>query len=217
MSPIEILKSEAVALQAKEKALGHLMKHCDALEQVAKNHGYENWRACLAILSATSSAPASPPEEKIQTNITEMKRYESSEWNFALDIPKRWNSFPPVPTNSQFEVIRFRSREDGDHLLIVFRHPYNPKKSLKEISDKVQQHLAIGGFGNFSTAETTLRSRAALMLDFDKPQGIGIWSCRHYIVAEGTLSFTLGFGTNKRADMFQLYNRMAHSFEILAE
>jgi hypothetical protein len=242
MSPIETLKAEAVALQAKEKALGRILKHCDALEQVAKNHGYDNWRACLAVLSSTPPAVTTPPEEKAQMTIPEMKRYVSSEWNFALDIPKRWNSFPPVPTNSQYEVIRFRSHEEGIHLLIVFRMPHNPiheridkvledgkhllidfrmpnnpKKSIHERIDKVKEKLASKGFGNFSTAETTIGSRAAMTLDFDKLQDAGTWSCRHYFITEGTLWYTLGFGTSNKASMFELYDRMAQSFEILAE
>jgi hypothetical protein len=141
-------------------------------------------------------------------NSTDMKHYESSEWNFAVDIPRRGNSFPPVPTNSPNEVIRFASREDGTHILIIFRQPQDPKRSLKEISDQVQQVLAGIGFRNFATAETTLGSRAALTLDFDKPQGDGTWSCRHYFVAEGTLGYTLGFGTTNKAGMFALYDRM---------
>jgi len=55
------------------------------------------------------------------------------------------------------------------------------------------------------------------MLDFDRPQGDGTWSCREYFVVEGTLSYTLGFGTTNKAGMFELYDRMAKSFEILAE
>lgn len=103
-------------------------------------------------------------------NTPEMKRYKSSEWNFALDIPKRWNAFPPVSTNSPAEVIRFASREDGTHLVIIFRSPHDPQQSLREVSDQVQQTLASKGFGNFATAETTIGSRAVLMLDFDKPK-----------------------------------------------
>ncbi|HXB01280.1 MAG TPA: Type 1 glutamine amidotransferase-like domain-containing protein [Opitutaceae bacterium] len=170
-----------------------------------------------AVLAATEPTVASPPAEKIEVNFTEMKRYESSEWNFALEIPKRWNSFPPVPANSQFEVIRFRSLEDGNHLLIVFRMPHNPKKSHKEIFGNVKESLASKGFGNFVTNKTSIGSREAPMLDFDKPQGAGIWSCRHYFITEGTLGYILGFGTNNRAGMFELYDRMAKSFEILAE
>jgi len=115
------------------------------------------------------------------------------------------------------EVVRFASQEDGTHLVIIFRKPYDPKKSLKEVSDQVQQVLASSGFANFATAETTIGSRAALMLDFDKPQGEGTWSCREYFLAEGTLGYTLGFATNNKAGMFELYDRMAKSFEILAE
>jgi hypothetical protein len=150
-------------------------------------------------------------------NPTDMKHYQSSEWHFALDIPRRWNSFPPVCTNSPNEVIRFASREDGTHILIVFRLPHDPKQSLKERSEQVQKELASHGFGNFATAETTVGSRAALTLDFDRLQGEGTWSCRHYFVAEGTLSYTLGFGTTNKAGMFELYDRMAKSFEILPE
>ena len=148
---------------------------------------------------------------------TDMKHYESSEWNFALDIPRRWNFFPPVPTNRPNEGIRFASLEDGNHLLIIFRQPHDPKQSLKELSDQVQQVLASRGFGNFAPAETTIRSWAALMFDFDKPQGDGTWNCRHYFVAEGTLGYTLGFGTTNKAGRFERYARMAKSFEILAE
>src|SRR4051794_15262690 len=103
-------------------------------------------------------------------NTTDMKRYKSSEWNFMLDIPKRWNSFPPVSANSPYEVIRFASQEDGTHLLIIFRFPHDTKQTLKQTADQVQQILASNGFGNFATTETTIGSRTALMLDFDKPK-----------------------------------------------
>jgi hypothetical protein len=38
-------------------------------------------------------------------NINEMKHYQSSDYHFGLDIPKRWNSFPAVPTNSPYEAL----------------------------------------------------------------------------------------------------------------
>jgi len=169
----------------------------------------------------------------MNTNPTDLKHYKNSEWSFAIDIPKRWNSFPPVSTNSPYEVIRFASREDGNHLLIIFREPHDPKQTLKEVADRVEkQFLASKGFGNFAAAETTIGSRAALMLDFDKPQTDAnlplllhgdqyvvrpghLWSCRHYFVTEGTLRYTLGFGTTNKAGMFELYDRVAKSFEIL--
>jgi hypothetical protein len=150
-------------------------------------------------------------------NTTDMKRYKSSEWNFTLNIPKRWHSMPPQCTNSPYEVMRFASKEDGTHLLIVFRELHDPKQPLQAISDAVQKILANHGFGNFIAGKTTIGSRAALTLDFDKPKDNETWSCRHYFVADGTLRYTLGFGTSKKADMFALYDSMAKSFEILTE
>ena len=168
-------------------------------------------------------------------NTTDMKHYQNSEWNFALDIPMRWNSFPPVSSNSHYEVIRFASREEGSHLLIIFREPHDPKQTLKEVADRVEkQVLAVKGFGNFVTGETSIGSRAAVTLDFDKPKTDAnsalllqgdqyvvrpgrLWNCRHHFVAEGTLRYTLGFGTTNKAAMFELYDRMAKSFEILPE
>src|ERR1035438_3837645 len=73
MSPIDALKSEAVALRAKEKASGRVLKHCDALEQVAKKHGYANWRACCAILDAASQKVTSPATDNVQVNVSGMK------------------------------------------------------------------------------------------------------------------------------------------------
>lgn len=148
---------------------------------------------------------------------TEMKRYNSAEWNFALDIPKHWYAFPPVSSNSPHEVIRFASKEDGNHLVIIFRCPHDPKKPLKEAFDQVQQILAGKDFRNFTTFETTIGTMVALMLEFDRPQDGGIWSCREYFVAEGTLRYILGFGTNMKDNMFELYDRMAKRFEFSTE
>jgi hypothetical protein len=150
-------------------------------------------------------------------NTTEMKRYRSAEWNFALDIPRRWHSFPPVSSNSPLEVIRFASKEDGTHLVIIFRGPRDPQTPLKEACDQAQQILSKQGFGNFTTTETAIGSRAALLLEFDRPQGGGTWSCREYFLADGTLQYTLGFGTTNKDGMFELYDRMAKSFEFSAE
>jgi hypothetical protein len=56
MSSIEQLKAEAIALREAEKARGNALKHCDALEQIAKKHGYANWRACVATLGGDTSS-----------------------------------------------------------------------------------------------------------------------------------------------------------------
>jgi hypothetical protein len=172
-------------------------------------------------------------------NTTEMKRYNSAEWHFALDVPRYWHTFPPVSGNSPFEVIRFASKENGTHLVIIFRGPRDPKQTLKEACDKAQQTLAHQGFRNFTTTESAIGSRLALVLEFDRPwaggtrsrwrrrwhriwqcirpRGDGTWSCREYFLADGTLQYTLGFGTTNKDATFELYDRMAKSFEFSVE
>jgi REP element-mobilizing transposase RayT len=47
-----------------------------------------------------------------------------------------------VSTNSPYELIRFASREDGTHLLIIFRKPHDPKQSLTGIRhDQQGRHV----------------------------------------------------------------------------
>jgi hypothetical protein len=147
----------------------------------------------------------------------EMKRYQSAEWNFALDIPKSWHALPPVSSNSPAEVIRFASKEDGTHLVIIFRALRNPHTPLKAICDQARQKLSSHNFGNFSVTKIRIGPREALVLEFDRPQDQGTWSCREYFLAEGALQYTLGFGTTARDNMFDLYDRMAKSFEFSVE
>lgn len=213
MSPLERLKFEATTLEAQARASGHPIKHSAALEQVAKRHGYDSWRACLAMLRNTAAA-ANPATSENRPSDMATKPYRSAEWRFALDIPARWNSFPAVPTNSPYEVIRFASHEDGTHVLIVFRAPYDPQKTPVSHAAEIQNILAGSGFSNFATGETTIGSGSIVTLDFDKTTDDGLWSCRHYFVIADTLVYTLGFGTNKRAAMFGIYDRMAKSFSF---
>jgi hypothetical protein len=163
-----------------------------------------------------------------------MKHYKSRDWNFTLDIPDRWNSFPPVPTNSPYEVVRFASREGGMHVLIIFREPNDPKGPSIQRLERVQKLLTSKGFSNFARAETTIQSKSVLTLDFERAQSEEnlplilegdryvqrpdlLWSCRHYFLAAETLAYTLGFGTTNRAAMFDLFDRVAKTFEIIPE
>ena len=146
-----------------------------------------------------------------------MKYYRSRDSHFELDVPRSWNSFPPVPSNSPSELLRFASEEGGSQLLIIFRDPHNPNHSLQDVSDRVQQVLAKNKCANFTSGETTIGSRTAPTLDFDKLQGDVIWSCRYYFVAGTTVRYVLGFGTSNKADMWQVFDRVAKTFEILAK
>jgi beta-lactamase regulating signal transducer with metallopeptidase domain len=145
-----------------------------------------------------------------------MRHYSSSEWKYELDVPKRWLVMPPVSSNSPFEVQRFMSAENGNHVLIVFRNPVDPKKSMEEMVEGTEQVLAKGGFSNFVRGETTIGSRKAHTLDFSRPapDGVNTWYCRHYFIVDDNVGFVLGFGTSNRDAMFDLYERMAKSFEF---
>jgi len=218
MSSIEQLKSEAAALEAKARAEGRHLKHSEALEQVARAHGYDSWRACRAILGASVSVAGSAQPEEPSINDIEMKRYVSRDWNFALDIPARWNAFPAVPTNSPNEVIRFASHENGVHLSIIFRHPYDPKQSQQAFIDRKQGFLVEAGFENFVPAETIIESRVVPTLDFDQNNNKGgTWSVRHYFVFYGTLVYVVSFGTTEWRAMSGLFDRIAKTFVVDVE
>ncbi len=198
MPTLENLKAEAAALEAKARAEGKPVKHAEALDQVARSYGFNGWRAVRGSLP-----PVCPAKDGL------MRRYHNADWEFSLDIPKRWNAFPAVPTNNPYEVIRFASKENGDHLLIVFRQPYDPNTTLEEYLDRLKSPLGKAGFGNFDA-----RLGDVPTLDFDKQREDGTWSCREYFIIAGTLAYTLGFGTTRRDEMIELFDRMASSFEI---
>ena len=150
-------------------------------------------------------------------NTTDLKHYESPEWNFALDVPMCWNTAPAVPANSPYELIRFVSHEDGNHLTIIFREPFDPKRSLKQHAEQRQQILAQNGYGGFAGGEATIQSKPAWRLDFDRPGVWGIWSRRYYFVAEKALLYRVGFGTSDKAGMFRVFDRVAKSFKIITQ
>lgn len=204
MSSIEKLKTEAVALAEKARAGGLNLKHCNALEQVARRHGYGSWRACRAAQAKAAPAPQ-----------VEMRRYTNHEWNFSLDVPKRWNVFPPVPPNSPHEVIRFASLEDRYHLLTVFRMAADPARSVEARFASMRQHLEKAGYSNFVESEIFIRSRQVLVTDFEQLLEDGLWSCRIYSFVADRLGYTLGFGTFGRTEArLALFDRMARSFEF---
>jgi len=218
MSAIEKLKAEAASLVAKSRAESQPLKHCNALEQVARRHGYRNWRACL-VAQPAGLPPAGfriPRRPQTPAEI-EMKRYFNREWGFSLNIPQYWNTFPAVSSNSPFEVIRLASREHGFHQLIVFRHPCDPAKRPEERVAALQAHLAKSGSFNFLPGETAIGSRHVLTLDFNQPYEDGTWGCRHYSIFDGTLSYRLGFGSTAWNSNVDLCDRMAKSFEFFEE
>jgi hypothetical protein len=156
--------------------------------------------------SVARLSDAPPPDE---AQAVQMKRYTNTEWSFALDVPARWHAFPPAPSNGPFEVIRFIS---GDNALEVGRQPFDPSTNLDQAVKNVQG-LKADGFSNFVTGETTIGSRSARTLTFDKNRPDGkLWSVREYFIGDGSLLYVLSFGTTDRMAMFGLYDRIAKSF-----
>lgn len=211
MSRIDQLKAEAITLETEEKNAGRTMKHCAALEIIARRHGYETWRACVARLAEPSVGGSSKGIEG--TEAVALKHVWNKQWGFGLSIPTRWNEFPPILSNSPYEVARFASNEDGTHLIIVFRMPGDPTGRVTSVTQRVQVALAKSGFGNFKTGSSRFGHRSVVTLDFDKPLENGLWSGRQYFIAHGTLAYVLGCGTTKGVAMFELYNRIAETFE----
>lgn len=178
--------------------------------------------AGLGFVLAAGAAEVSPPNAALPQAVShaashpaggQMKRYQDRQWNFALDVPKSWNAFPPQPGVNAGEVIRFASRERGSHLLLISRDPHDPQVSPAAAAAAEEQHLAKIGFSHFVTGETRIGSRVVHTLDFEKPIRSGVvWSCRSYVIVDGTLSYTLGFGTTDPKGMFGLFDRMAKSF-----
>ena len=153
---------------------------------------------------------AAPPS---QAGDVQMKRYKDAEWGFAVDVPSRWNAFPPVTSQNPNELVRFLSNEHGTHGMLVIRDPYVPGPGAEHLLQRVRQGLAEEGFAHFSTGQTRIGSSPALYLDFDKTRPDGkLWSVREYYIPDGTLVYVLGFGTTDKAAMFGLYDRMAKSF-----
>lgn len=212
MSTIEQLKKEAAELEARQRALGHPLKHCEALEEIARKHGYSNWRACRAMLG--DETPESSAESGAELPV---KRYENIESNFALDIPADWNVFPPVLTNSAYETVRFASQDGGSfHLVIVFRTPRDPKQAWTDWLAIYQRVLERKGFGHFRMGEVPARDRVVRTLDFDKPQESGnTWSVRHHFFEAGTLGYVVGVGSNAPEKIERIRARMVQSFELL--
>jgi beta-lactamase regulating signal transducer with metallopeptidase domain len=118
------------------------------------------------------------------------------EWKFGLDIPQGWNRFPPVMANSPFEVVRFGSGASGYQLLIVFRNNIDAQSGIGAHIAGVEKSLEKAGFGNFVTGQMMVGSKQVTTLDFNRTNTDGTtWSCRQYSFVDGTLVYTLGFGT----------------------
>jgi hypothetical protein len=143
------------------------------------------------------------------------QHYQNTEWNFGLDVPTGWNRFPADLSSSPHEVIRFGSGQNGKQLLIVFRNFFDTQKGLGAYITADEQGLEKKGRTHFVTGEATLGSRHVTTLDFDLTQADGsTWSSHQYLFTQGSLLYTLSFGTNSKQPtvLTPLEDRVATSF-----
>jgi len=160
--------------------------------------------------------PQSLAEAQDATAGNATQHYQNTEWNFGLDIPTGWNRFPAILSESPHEVIRFGgSGQGGKQLLIVFRNFFDTQSGLGAYITADEQDLEKKGRTHFVTGDATLGSRHVTTLDFDRTQPDGsTWSTHQYLFAQGSLLYTLSFGTNSRqpTTLTPLEDRVATSF-----
>jgi beta-lactamase regulating signal transducer with metallopeptidase domain len=143
------------------------------------------------------------------------QHYQDAEWNFGLDVPSGWNRFAPDLSSSTHEVVRFGTGQGGKQLLIVLRNFFDTQKGLGGYITAAEQVLEKKGFTHFVTGEATLGSRHVTTLDFDKVEPDGsTWSAHQYLFIQGSLLYTLSFGTNNipPTTLAPLEDRVATSF-----
>ena len=143
------------------------------------------------------------------------QHYQNTEWNFGLDLPSGWNRFAPDLSSSTHEVVRFGTGQGGKQLLIVLRNFFDTQKGLGGYITAAEQVLEKKGFTHFVTGEATLGSRHVTTLDFDKAEPDGsTWSAHQYLFIQGSLLYTLSFGTNniQPTTLTPLEDRVATSF-----
>lgn len=143
------------------------------------------------------------------------QHYQNTEWNFGLDLPAGWIRFSPDLNSSPREVVRFGSGQSGKQLLIVFRNFYDTQKGLSAYITTDEQELEKKGRTHFATGEATVGSRHVTTLDFDRTEADGsIWTTHQYLLTQGSLLYTLSFGTNSKqpATLIPLEDSVATSF-----
>ncbi len=159
------------------------------------------------------SDPLSSRPSMTQSDNSDLKRYKSDDWSFSLDMPKHWAASPSLPADLS-GGISFGSNDGGIEALCIYMAPHDPELSLDEELDIAQKQLANEGYGNFVITKTTIGSNKALILDYDKKVKDGTLRVHAYVVAYQSIIFSLGFVTTRPDASFELYDRIAKTFEF---
>jgi hypothetical protein len=136
------------------------------------------------------------------------------ELGFTVAIPQGWSEFPPLLSNSPYEVARFAYRDDTHHLGIVFRMPGSPGLDVRVPAQEAQARQRRQGFDNFALDACKVGGRPGVRLTFDKKTAAGPWAAREYFVLAGSRVYVLGLASGDPTGDEGVFESMAARFEV---
>ena len=148
-----------------------------------------------------------------QSENSDMKHYTNDDWNFSLDLPKHWLTSPSLPLYLS-GGISFGSNDGGLEALRIFMVPHDPELSLNDERDSFEKEMTGRGDGHFFSTEATIGSKKALILDFDKKVENGTLRTHAYLIPYHSILYLLEFNTTRADASFELYDRIAKTFEF---
>jgi hypothetical protein len=143
-----------------------------------------------------------------------LKVISKPELGFAVRVPEGWSEFPPILSNSPYEVARFAYRDHTTHMCIVFRMPGSPGLDPRVWAEQAQTRQRQQGYGSFALTEVEVGKRAGICLKFEKSNEAGVWACREYFVVAGSLVYCLGLASGDPQTDGKVFDAMAAKFEV---
>ncbi|HEX4454322.1 MAG TPA: hypothetical protein VH143_25840 [Kofleriaceae bacterium] len=138
-----------------------------------------------------------------------MQKITKPDHGFTVAIPDGWAEFPPMLTNSPYEVARFARRDHANHLCLVFRSPGNDPRKRAEAA---RARLATTGYDGFVLDDAALGARPGVQLSCTR----GAWAVREYFVSVNDLVYCLGLGSSDPAGDAAAFDAMTAAFDIAA-
>jgi hypothetical protein len=136
------------------------------------------------------------------------------ELGFTVWVPEHWSEFEPQLSNSPYEVARFRYRDEGRHICLVFRPPPRPDATPRAYAEGARWTLERKGFAHFTFEDLTLDGRPAVRMDFDRTLDFGPWFVREYFLVQRDVAYVLGLGTSRPKPDGATFDNMASRFHL---
>jgi hypothetical protein len=140
---------------------------------------------------------------------------EKPDLGFTVWVPESWTEFPPQSSNSPYEVARFRYRDEGRHICLVFRQPGRSGLTPQAFAEETRETLETKGFEHFNTEELTMDGRPAIRMHYDTIRfDFGPWFVRQYFLIARDVGYSLGLGTSRPKLDTAAYDEMAVRFHL---